>query len=125
MTIAGTPYPSPVYSLNNATTSQTGAVIDIGSCTLAAVPPVLICTVVGSVTYVIEGSHDATNFSPSPTSLTASAMKDLIIGIRFWRVTYSSGTGTLTASVGAVPNQDGRLVVPNLKQLTNNPGAGA
>jgi len=51
-------------------------------------------------------------------------MKDLIIGVRFWRFTYSSGTGTLTAAVGAVPNQAGKLVVPNLVTLTNNPGGG-
>jgi hypothetical protein len=72
----------------------------------------------------MEGSHDGVNFAPSPTTITASAMKDLIVGVRFWRFTYSSGSGTCTASVGAVVDWQGRTVVPNLRQTTNNPGGG-
>lgn len=115
-------YPAPVYSLRDQTTSGNGATIDIGSCTQALVPPVMHVVISGTVHYTIEGSHNPDDgWVVYTADLTASAAKDLIIGVRFWRVTASSVSGSITASVGAVPAHGGNLVVPNLYTLTNNP----
>ena len=115
-------YPAPVYSLRNQTTSANGSAIDIGACTSALVPPVMIVDITGTVNYVIEGTHNPDDgWFVFTANLTADCAKDLVLGVRFWRVTASSVTGSITASVGAVPARDGNLITPNLYTRTNNP----
>ena len=126
MGIAGTPYPSPVYSLRNVTAQVNGSTIDIASCTNSAAPPVIIVEISATATVQLQGSHDGSSWSNAGAALTSSAVKDLIVGVRFWRANVTSyGSGTVTASVGAVPDALGRIVVPNLYQTTNVPSQGA
>src|SRR6185369_3431244 len=102
-------YQPPVYSVNGFTGTGPGNVIDIGTADLADYPPVMICTfgVSGAISYTIEGSHDGVNFVDlSGGGFSDSVAKDLIPGIRFWRVNVASNSGTLTAAVGAVPTQN-------------------
>jgi hypothetical protein len=116
-------YPPPVYSVSGFTGTGPGLTIDIGTATLAGYPPVIICTYnnAGSISYLIEGSHDAVNFNDfSGGGFTASESKDLIPGIRFWRVNVVSNTGVLTASVGAVPTQDGGTFAMNNVIVSTN-----
>lgn len=121
-------YPPPVYSLHNQTTSANGEPIDIGACTAALVPPVMIVDITGTVHYVIEGTHNPDDgWFVFTADQTADCAKDLILGIRFWRVTATSVdvASSITASVGAVPTRNGNLVTPNLYTRSNNPTAGA
>lgn len=115
-------YPAPVYSLRNATSSANGDWIDIGACTGALLPPVMIVNVSGTVNFVIEGTHNPDDGAFVFTGvLTEDCAKDLVIGVRFWRVTAQSVSGSITASVGAVPTRNGNLVTPNLYTTSNNP----
>jgi hypothetical protein len=122
--IADSLYPAPVYLARNQVASgNQGNILDIAACNASRQPPVIIGTLGGgTMTVVIEGSHDAVNFVDfSSGGLTADFDKDLVQGVRFWRVRVTAYTsGAFNASVGAVPDKEGRAVIPNLKQYSNN-----
>lgn len=111
-------YPAPIYSHHAASTTGTGAVVDIGTSDMTGYPPVLISTFVGEGTfaYTVEGSHDGISFVDfSGGGFTSATAKDLIPGVRFWRTNISQiSGGVFTSSVGAVPTQEGTRAMNNV-----------
>jgi len=105
---------SPSFLHNGTVGTGVGTAVDISPAVVSGYPPVILCTFTGTATYVIQGSHDNANWVTLSASLTAASAKDLIPGIRFWRVNISANSGTFTASVGAVPAANGGFVRPNL-----------
>ncbi len=113
------PYSPPVYSQNGVAAVGNGSVIDIGDVNVGDIPAVIIITITGTATVLVQGSHDGINFATF-TTLTADDALDLITGIRFWRTRVSAWTnGTITSSVGYVPRQGGG-VQPRLYSTTSN-----
>ena len=112
---------SPVFLHNNVTGTGTGSVIDISAAVVTGLPPVLICTFTGTATYTIQASHDNVNFVALSASLTAASAKDLIPGIRFWRVNVSANSANFTASVGPIPAANGGFVRPNIATVFASP----
>jgi hypothetical protein len=104
----------PVYSHNGATGTGAGASIDISCAVVSGYPPVLIVTFTGTATYVIQGSHDNSNWVNFSTSLTSAVAKDLVPGVRFWRTNISANSALFTASVGPVPAANGGFARPNV-----------
>lgn len=122
-TLANSTYPAPVYIARNQAANGASAILDISSFTVSRLPPVLIGTLGGgTMTVQIQGSHDAVNwFDYSEGGVTADFSKDLIQGIRFWRVVVSGyASGTFNANVGAGPSNDGSIRVPNLYTVSTN-----
>lgn len=103
---------TPAYCHNGLVGTGTGSAIDISPAVVSGYPPVLICTFTGTATYTIQGSHDNANWVTFSASLTAASAKDLIPGVRFWRVNVSANSGSFTASVGPVPAANGGFVRP-------------
>jgi hypothetical protein len=100
-----------VYLHQNSTTTGNGNIIDILGAYQESVPPVLTVVLTGSGAYTIQGSHDMTSWI-TYFSGTSSDSRDLIVGIRYWRVVISSISGSLTAAVGPVPNINGDNITP-------------
>lgn len=105
---------SPSFLHQGTVGTGVGTAVDISCAVVSSYPPVLICTFTGTATYTIQGSHDNANWVTLSATLTAASAKDLIPGIRFWRVNVSANSGAFTASVGAVPAANGGFVRPNL-----------
>ena len=105
---------SPAYLMNGVSGTGVGTAVDISCSTVPHLPPVLICTFTGTATYTIQGSHDNVAWVTMSSTLTAASAKDLIPGIRFWRVNVSANSALFTACVGPVPTAEGGFVRPNL-----------
>lgn len=105
---------TPVYLHNGAVGTGTGSSVDISTAVVAGYPPVLICTFTGTATYTIEGSHDNAHWVTFSAALTAASAKDLIPGVRFWRVNVSANSALFTASVGPIPAANGGFARPNI-----------
>ena len=110
------------YLHANSTTTGNGSVLDIYGSYVENIPPVLIITLTGSGSYEIEGSHDLQNWASYFTG-SASDSRDLIVGIRYWRVKINSLSGSLTAGVGPVPNGEGDVVLPPLVGTSSSPNS--
>ena len=105
---------TPSYLHNGASGTGVGTAVDISPAVIAGYPPVLVVTFTNTATFKIQASHDNVNWVDLSSALSAACAKDLVPGIRFWRVNVSANTGLLTASVGAVPAANGGFVRPNL-----------
>ena len=105
---------SPVFLHNGTIGTGTGSAVDISPAVVSGYPPVLICTFTGTATYTVQGSHDNASWVTFSASLTAASAKDLIPGVRFWRVNVSANSAAFTASVGPVPGANGGFVRPNI-----------
>ncbi len=103
---------SPAYFHNGLVGTGTGNSIDISPAVVAGYPPVAICTFTGTAQYTIQGSHDNVNWVTFSATLTAASAKDLIPGVRFWRVNVSANSALFTATVGPVPAANGGFVRP-------------
>ena len=112
---------TPAYLHNNAVGTGVGSAVDISPSVVAGMPPVLICTFTGTATYVIQGSHDNVNFVDFSAALTAASAKDLVPGVRFWRVNVTANSANFTATVGPIPAANGGFVRPNIATTFASP----
>lgn len=99
-------------TLHSGTTAPgNGVAIDILGAYQERLPPVLHVFITGTAAYVIEGSH---NYSDWKTYLTSSEDEDrcLVVGVRWWRVRVTAVSGTVKAFVGAVPDTNGNNICP-------------
>lgn len=112
---------TPVYLHSGTTGTGVGSAVDISPAVVSGYPPVLICTFTGTATYTIQGSHDNVAWHTFSASLTAATAKDLIPGVRFWRVNVAANSAAFTASVGPVPAANGGFVRPNLVTTFGGP----
>jgi len=105
-------YPDPVRS-HSASNSTNGAVIDIGSANHW--PPQMIIKVEnGTANYDVQCSHDGVSFFALLAGATVDRSVSLVLGFRFWRTVFNSGTGKITSTVGGVPRYDGTYAQMNL-----------
>lgn len=105
---------TPVYLHNNTVGTGVGSAIDISPAVVSGYPPVLICTFTGTATYTIQGSHDNVAWHSFSSALTDASAKDLIPGVRYWRVSIAANNALFSASVGPVPAANGGFVKPNI-----------
>lgn len=112
---------TPTYLHNGAVGTGVGSAIDISAAVVSGYPPVLICTFTGTAQYTIEGSHDNTAWHAFSASLTAASAKDLIPGVRYWRVNVAANSALFTAAVGPVPAANGGFVKPNIVTTFSGP----
>lgn len=104
----------PTYLCSGMSTTGDSATIDIQGGHQENTPPVLHVTITGSVNYTVWGSHDSTGGWQSYFTGTANAQRDFIIGVRFWKITVNTISGTITASTGPVPDHQGRPIMPRI-----------
>lgn len=103
---------SVVYLCKALSANTDSSIIDILGAYQERIPPVLHIDITGSPSYTVYGSHIPNGEWHPYFTGSAVAEKDLIVGVRYWKVTKTSGTGTITASVGPVPDQNGQNVLP-------------
>lgn len=109
------PIEAPTYLLQNSSGTATSPVIDILAAFQERMPPVLHVDVEdGACTYAVEGSHDMSKWHTYYSGSATQLEKDLIPGVRFWRITRSANDGQVTAAVGPVPDRNGQNVQPRI-----------
>lgn len=105
----------PTYLLQDSTGTADSPVIDILAAYQERMPPVLHVDVEGGdATYTLYGSHDMLKWHAYYSGNAAQLEKDLIPGIRYWKLSRAANTGRVTAAVGPVPDRNGQNVVPLL-----------
>lgn len=110
-------YPPPVKS-HSASSATNGAVIDIGAAN--AWPPQMTVKVEGgTANYDIQCSHDGLDFISLLAGETTNRSVSLVLGYRFWRTVFNSGSGKITSTVGGVPRADGSYAQMNIAVTTN------
>lgn len=110
----------PVYLCVEKTTTGDSEILDALAAHQAAVPFVLHVNITSSVNYTVKGSHDRARWQDYFTG-AANAARDLVIGVRWWKITVNTISGTITAGVGAVPDRSGRNVLPTLYSVGSSP----
>lgn len=101
----------PIYLCTNKSTTGDSLIVDILAAYQERIPPVLHVNITGAVNYSVLGSHDMALWQTYYTG-TGDVAKDLVVGVRFWKITVNSISGTIAASVGPVPDQGGHNVLP-------------
>jgi len=113
---------TPTYLHHGASGTGVGQAVDISCANNPHVPVVLIITFTGTATYKIQGSHDNVEWADWTTpALSVSCARDLVLGVRYWRVNVSANSALFTAAVGPVPRLDGSYVKPNLVTTFGGP----
>lgn len=101
----------PTYLCVAKTTTGDSSIIDIQAAYQENTPPVIHLHVSGTINYTVYGSHNLVNWIPYYTGTTAQS-RDLIISVRYWKITVNSIDGSLTSDVGPVPDINGNNVLP-------------
>lgn len=104
---------APIYLHSNRTSPGEGETIDILAAYGERLPPVLDISVSGTAAYTVQGSHDRVVWLTHFTG-TDSQSLDLIVGKRYWRVPVTAVTGSVTASVGPIPDRNGKNILPRI-----------
>ncbi len=102
---------SVTYLCTAMSANGDSGVLDILGAYQERLPPVLHVTVTGTPSFTIYGSHVPNGDWHAYYSGSASVERDLVVGVRYWKVTKTSGTGTITATVGPVPDQNGQNIL--------------
>lgn len=113
---------TPVFLCTGMSANGDSSVIDILAAYQEAIPPVLHIDVTGTPSYELRGSHDGERWHAYLSSSTATEV-DLIVGVRYWKITKTGGSGSITAAVGPVPDRNGRNILPRLVVGDVVPGA--
>lgn len=113
---------SVVYLCKALSANGDSYVVDILGAYQERIPPVLHVDVTGTPSYTVYGSHIPTGEWHSYFSGSAGIEKDLVVGVRYWKITKTGGTGTVTAAVGPVPDRNGQNILPAIYVPYVTPG---